>query len=60
MTNKLQLGLVGLGRVSKSHIPAAKALSDRIELTAFVTRDEQKLQEEAIRWNVPKNIYVIR
>lgn len=54
MANQLRLGLVGLGRVSKSHLPAVKALSDRIELTAFVSRDEHKLREEAVRWAVPK------
>jgi predicted dehydrogenase len=54
MSNKLRLAVVGLGRVSKSHLPAIDALSDRIEISAFVTRDEQKLREEALRWNVSK------
>jgi predicted dehydrogenase len=54
LSSKLRLAVVGLGRVSKSHLPAARALSEKIELIAFVTRDEQKLAQQAQEWNVPK------
>jgi len=54
MSKKLRLGVVGLGRVSRSHLPAIEALSDRIELAALVARDRQKLEEEAARLKVPK------
>ncbi|UUZ79072.1 Gfo/Idh/MocA family oxidoreductase [Paenibacillus sp. P26] len=42
MQRKLRLAVVGLGRVSKSHLPALRKLSDKIELAALVTRDENK------------------
>ncbi|MDQ0873573.1 putative dehydrogenase [Paenibacillus sp. V4I3] len=50
MLQKLRLAVVGLGRVSKSHLPAVRELTDKIELVALVTRDEGKLQSEAEKW----------
>ncbi|MEK3888662.1 Gfo/Idh/MocA family protein [Bacillus sp. FSL K6-3431] len=54
MSNKLRLAVVGLGRVSKSHLPAVKALSEKIELTALVSRDEEKSKNEAKKWEKVK------
>ncbi|BFT72937.1 Gfo/Idh/MocA family protein [Paenibacillus sp. P36] len=50
MLRKLRLAVVGLGRVSKSHLPAIRELSDHIELVALVSRDEGKLRQEAEKW----------
>ncbi|MFH5184012.1 Gfo/Idh/MocA family protein [Paenibacillus sp. TAB 01] len=50
MLAKLKLAVVGLGRVSKSHLPAVRELSDKIELTALVSRDAGKLELEAAQW----------
>ncbi|TDF91207.1 Gfo/Idh/MocA family protein [Paenibacillus piri] len=50
MLPKLRLAVVGLGRVSKSHLPAVRELSEQIELVALVTRDSSKLQHEAEQW----------
>ncbi|MCZ8515545.1 Gfo/Idh/MocA family oxidoreductase [Paenibacillus filicis] len=50
MEQKLRLAVVGLGRVSKSHLPAVRALSSAIELAALVSRDETKLRQEAEQW----------
>ncbi|MBD2870059.1 Gfo/Idh/MocA family protein [Paenibacillus arenilitoris] len=50
MPQKLRLAVVGLGRVSKSHLPAVRELADKMELVALVTRDEGKLRQEAEQW----------
>lgn len=50
MPQKLRLAVVGLGRVSKSHLPAVKELQGKIELAALVSRDEGKLRREAEGW----------
>ncbi|NOU62472.1 hypothetical protein GC096_00235 [Paenibacillus sp. LMG 31461] len=50
MLPKLRLAVVGLGRVSKSHLPAVRELSDKIELTALVSRDASKAEQEASQW----------
>ncbi|MBW7454145.1 Gfo/Idh/MocA family protein [Paenibacillus sepulcri] len=50
MLQKLRLAVVGLGRVSKSHLPAVRELADIMDLAALVTRDEGKLRQEANQW----------
>ncbi|MDQ1908961.1 Gfo/Idh/MocA family oxidoreductase [Paenibacillus sp. GD4] len=50
MYRKLRLAVVGLGRVSKSHLPAIRELSNKIELRALVSRDAEKLKKEAAQW----------
>ncbi len=49
---KLRLAVVGLGRVSKSHLPAIRKLSEagKVELAALVSRDESKARTEAVNW----------
>lgn len=47
MNKKLQIGVVGLGRVSKSHLPAIRELKNKIDLKALVSRDKKKGDEEA-------------
>ncbi|MFC4597347.1 Gfo/Idh/MocA family protein [Cohnella hongkongensis] len=54
MSRRLRVGVVGLGRVSKSHLPAFRELRDIIELTALVSRDREKLLEEAVKWEALK------
>ncbi|MBP1960900.1 Gfo/Idh/MocA family protein [Paenibacillus aceris] len=50
MQRKMRLAVVGLGRVSKSHLPAIRELADQIELVALISRDEGKLRQEAEKW----------
>jgi predicted dehydrogenase len=50
VSKKLRLGIVGLGRVAKSHLAAIKELSDMIELVAIVSRDRLKGEKEAENW----------
>lgn len=50
MNKKLKLGVVGLGRVAKSHLPAIRELAGQVELRAIVTRDEEKGRREAANW----------
>ncbi|KKI90888.1 hypothetical protein WQ54_18350 [Bacillus sp. SA1-12] len=54
MTEKVRLAVVGLGRVSKSHLPAVKALRKKVELIALVSRDEEKARKEALNWGTVK------
>ncbi|MDD9268315.1 Gfo/Idh/MocA family protein [Paenibacillus sp. GCM10023248] len=50
MPAKLRLAVVGLGRVSKSHLPAVRELSGKVELAALVSRDAAKAEQEASQW----------
>ncbi|WP_281888725.1 Gfo/Idh/MocA family protein [Paenibacillus sp. YYML68] len=51
MQHRLRLAVVGLGRVSKSHLPAIRELHEHIELVALVSRDPAKLEQEAAEWD---------
>lgn len=56
MTNKLNICLVGVGRVSSSHLPAIKDLCDSVELYALMSRNIENLDKAAKKWN-PTKIY---
>ncbi|OAS17871.1 Gfo/Idh/MocA family protein [Paenibacillus oryzisoli] len=51
MANKIRLGVVGLGRVSSSHLPAIKELGDKVTLQAVVSRDPDKAARAAAGWD---------
>jgi predicted dehydrogenase len=50
LSKKIRLGIVGLGRVSKSHLPAILELNEIVELKAIVSRDKSKGEIEAVNW----------
>ncbi|WP_274651832.1 Gfo/Idh/MocA family protein [Paenibacillus humicola] len=47
MSGTIRMAVVGLGRVSKSHLPALRELSPKLRLAALVSRDAEKLRREA-------------
>lgn len=54
MAEKLRLGVVGLGRVSVSHLPAIRELQHKVELAAIVSRDAGKAAKAAEGWETPQ------
>lgn len=51
MVDKIRLGIVGLGRVSSSHLPAIEELRDKVTLQAIVSRDPDKAARAAVGWD---------
>lgn len=47
----MRLGVVGLGRVSSSHLPAIQELRDKVTLKAIVSRDPDKAARAAEGWD---------
>ncbi|RTE10668.1 Gfo/Idh/MocA family protein [Paenibacillus whitsoniae] len=54
MTRKIRLGVVGLGRVASSHLPAIEELRDKVTLQAIVSRDPEKAARAAEGWDNAK------
>lgn len=51
MAEKIRLGVVGLGRVSSSHLPAIEELREKVILQAIVSRDPDKAARAAAGWD---------
>lgn len=54
MRERLQLALVGVGRVATSHFEAIAALQEQVELTAIMSRDAAKGESAAQRHGARK------
>lgn len=54
MKEKVQIGLIGCGRISKNHLGAISQLSDRFELNAVCDVDESALQTLDVPTTVSK------
>ncbi|WP_141501674.1 Gfo/Idh/MocA family protein [Paenibacillus luteus] len=50
MAAKVRLGVVGLGRVSSSHLPAIQELRDKVTLKAIVSRNPDKAAQAVEGW----------
>jgi predicted dehydrogenase len=56
MKDKLNICLVGVGRVASSHLPAIRNLSDSVNLVAIMSRDRENAEKAAEQWSA-KRVY---
>ncbi len=54
MMSRIRVGLAGAGMVSAFHLPAWRALSDRVELIAVADPDTARAQALALAFGVPR------
>lgn len=54
MRSRIRVGLVGAGMVSAFHLPAWRALSDRVELVAVADPDTARAQALALAFGIPR------
>lgn len=54
MKKKLRYGIIGLGGISPKHLDGYKGLSDDVEIVAGCDIDEEKLQAQCDKYNIPR------
>jgi predicted dehydrogenase len=54
MRGRLNICLVGIGRVASSHFPAIKDMADSVRLVAVVSRDREKGELAANEWGAER------
>ena len=54
MANKLRVGIIGTGGISRSHMAGYSKLGDRVEVVAACDIDEAKLTAYCKQYGIPK------
>jgi len=54
MKKKLRYGIIGLGGISPKHLGGYSALADEVEIVAGCDIDEEKLQAQCDKYNIPR------